>query len=226
MEGEISEVAVAVNKMEKYEKLLEPLNLKNYKLGQLIRSNSMIHLIHVKGKRVLRSGINLEHDGMTIQKAECVNGREKHIHNWSYDEDWSFTIRKDQDFTGKDPMKNCDLTNFIHVTSKKALYYDDGKQSKDGKQSVVACRLFNDQLMGFQWYVNFVYSPFNDDEYLRSGTIIKINSGLGNLHSITNPSFFSNQDVFVNSSDADEEGNYPEDEDDFWVVLEREERLK
>lgn len=218
MEGEITEVAVASNKDEKFEKMLSALNLTNYPLGKLIRSNSMINLVHVKGKRVLTSDKNNLHIHMDIQRVECVNSKGKRVNNWSYEEDWSFTLRKDQDYSGSVPMRNNDLTNIIHVSTHEALYFDDVKKSTDGKTMLVGCRTFNEDLMLFQWYVNFVYSPYNDD-FLRSGTIIKLNTGCGNLHSITDPSTFSQQHVCLNAGTAVEEGNYAEDEDNYWLVL-------
>jgi hypothetical protein len=217
MEDEINEVALATNKDDKYEMILTPLNLANYNLGHVIKSNSLINLVHIKGKRVITSYKNVNYDHTDIQKLECVNGRMKKTNCWSFDEDWKWSIRKDQDYSGNIPIKNNDLVNLIHSTSNKSLYYDDSKRTKDFSQTFVACREFQDDLMGFQWYVQFVYSPYND-EILRSGTIVKLISGIGTLHSITNSEYFSNQDIFVYSENGDQ--TTLDEEDDFWLVVE------
>lgn len=224
METEVLELAMPTNKDDRYENLLEHLQLKNYNLGQIIRSNSQIHLLHLKGNRVFSANLNYLYDRTNLHKPELVNGRSKWANNWSYEEDWSLTIRKDQDTTGNEVIKINDLVNLIHITTKMSVYVDSFKKSQDGNQSHVSLRLFQDDLIGFQWYVNLVYSPYND-ENLRSGTIIKFVSAEGPLHSITDTNFFSRQDIFVNSKiSIDEEEKSPENEDDYWVVIERKEK--
>jgi hypothetical protein len=229
IEGEFKEVAISNNKVENFESILQPLKLTNYNLGQIIRSNSNIHIVHVKSVKVLNSGINLLYDSTNLQQINCVQGRLRRPNCWSFYPEWSFTIRKDQDYSGNDPLTNFNLVNIIHSTSKRALYWDDGKQTPDGKETHVSARNFQDDLIGFQWNVNFVYSPYGDD-YLRSGTIIKITAGAGPLFSQTDmlqygdPSANDNC-VFVNSNaDPDSEGNYPDDENEYWVVLEEKDK--